>query len=508
MGNVLQVRHNIINISDIRTFEGIKGCVNSQGKDVYFVRAIGTNASYLEDINKLDEALLTKMNDGDGFYCRVNFLPKSLMPDDVNYYVKEYQIWIESGRTEFRTRITRGNDYFATTLGNACSKVVELYKSKNSQMSESMIRNFVVKLMFWFDDLFDSKKMGGKTFEWNENKSMKVLAPNVEKLQEYLFYYMLTLVGCDVMLLQGSKDISEEYEEMKLSAGFEVGKPETVFLTEYVWHETSKQKEEHKPVLVIPPRNRAPRKTVPVQNQNGTATVSSANSTNVNNVANVNNSTNVVNRANTAGAISNRAPVIINPTDEREKSFEEIALMASSIVMIAIHDSKGDVIGSGSGIMIGREGYILTNNHVTAGGVSYSVRIEDDDNVYVTDQMIKYNQLLDLAIIRIDRILKPIKIYNGTKKLVRGQKVVAIGSPLGLFNSVSDGIISGFRKIDMVDMIQFTAPTSHGSSGGAVLNMQGEVIGISTAGFSEAQNINLAVGYESINQFIRGFISH
>ena len=74
-------------------------------------------------------------------------------------------------------------------------------------------------------------------------------------------------------------------------------------------------------------------------------------------------------------------------------------------------------------------------------------------------------------------------------------------------NSISDGIISGFRTIDGVDMIQFTAPISHGSSGGAVLNMYGEVIGISTAGFDRGQNINLAVGYESINLFIQGFRS-
>ena len=54
-------------------------------------------------------------------------------------------------------------------------------------------------------------------------------------------------------------------------------------------------------------------------------------------------------------------------------------------------------------------------------------------------------------------------------------------------------------------MIQFTAPISHGSSGGAVLNMQGEVIGISTAGIDKGQNLNLAVDYKSINMFIRGF---
>ena len=83
--------------------------------------------------------------------------------------------------------------------------------------------------------------------------------------------------------------------------------------------------------------------------------------------------------------------------------------------------------------------------------------------------------------------------------------MVAIGSPLGLFNSVSDGIISGFRNVRDVDMIQFTAPISNGSSGGAVLNMYGEVIGVTTSGYDEGQNINLAVGYEFINTFVRGF---
>lgn len=100
----------------------------------------------------------------------------------------------------------------------------------------------------------------------------------------------------------------------------------------------------------------------------------------------------------------------------------------------------------------------------------------------------------------------PLPIYRGTKPLVRGQKVVAIGSPEGLFNTVSDGIISAFRTIDGVNMIQFTAPISSGSSGGAVLNMYGEVIGISTSGIDDGQNINFAVGYDIILNFARGII--
>ncbi|MDE6054495.1 MAG: trypsin-like peptidase domain-containing protein [Lachnospiraceae bacterium] len=190
-----------------------------------------------------------------------------------------------------------------------------------------------------------------------------------------------------------------------------------------------------------------------------------------------------------------------------EMSFEQLAQLASSVVMIMVHDKKGEPFASGSGIMIGRKGYILTNNHVLSEGSFFTVRIENDDNCYKADQIIKYNQVLDLAVIRIDRELLPLPIYKGPQKLVRGQKVVAIGSPLGLFNSVSDGIIAGFRVLDDVDMIQYTAPTSPGSSGGAVLNMYGEVIGISTAIAREAQGINWAVGYEFINLFTQGFIS-
>ena len=163
----------------------------------------------------------------------------------------------------------------------------------------------------------------------------------------------------------------------------------------------------------------------------------------------------------------------------RTKTYEELALLSSSVVLIAIHNQSGQVIGTGSGIMISADGFILTNNHVASGGVYYSVKIEEDDQSYYTDEIVKYNSDLDLAIIRIDRQLAPLPVYDGRDKLVRGQQVVAIGSPLGLFNSISDGIIAGFRTIDRVDMIQFTAPISHGSSGGAVLNMYGEVIGLS-----------------------------
>ena len=77
--------------------------------------------------------------------------------------------------------------------------------------------------------------------------------------------------------------------------------------------------------------------------------------------------------------------------------------------------------------------------------------------------------------------------------LMRAEKVVAIGSPVGIMNTVSMGNISGFYKQNGKDWIQFTAPISSGSSGGALLNNDGKVIGVTTATYTSAQNMNMAV---------------
>ncbi len=323
--------------------------------------------------------------------------------------------------------------------------------------------------------------------DWDFRCSMKIVFSNIIKRQEYLFCYLLTLMGADVLLLQCQSDIEEQLEKLGLSKKMILGSFQECRIPPYnpcIYQETSvsekADKEISHPVVDI----RRPDRDLKTR-------------------AAVAESQRMARKPENIKAKENTG--IRERIRSQEKDFEELALLASSVVMITIHDRKGDIIGTGSGIMVGRDGYILTNNHVASGGQFYSVRIEDEEEVYATDEVIKYNQVLDLAVIRINRTLCPLPVYKGGKELVRGQKVVAIGSPLGLFNSVSNGIISGFRKLDGVDMIQFTAPISHGSSGGAVLNMLGEVIGISTAGIDNGQNINLAVGYECINHFIRGF---
>lgn len=477
-------RHNVMNISSVNAFMNVKGGMNRYCKDVYFVRIVGGSPELVQQVEEMDRILSERTQEGKCYYIRQDELPKMIKIEDADYYSACYAKWADGGRRAVSIRMTEKSEPFSRIVSTACKKTFALLSSDSQDVNLSIEKNFIVKILYWLEHTgLDSGSV------WNMKNSVKFVVSNIRKKQEYLFCYFLTLLGIDVLLLQVQQDIDRDLEKLNLSQKVVEAHPKPCVIPEY---EALKYKEisdnrinqekhsdlTHKAVNVRrPERDQRTQKRAQMQSD-----------------------TLVTEHPVNSRCSEQKAPEVC-----QELQFEELAQLASSVVMIAIHNRKGDVIGTGSGIMIGKNGFILTNNHVASGGVFYSVRIEEDEQIYETDEVIKYNPVLDLAVIRIDRTLKPLPLYRGEKKLVRGQKVVAIGSPLGLFNSVSDGIISGFRKIDGVDMIQFTAPISHGSSGGAVLNMYGEVIGISTAGFDRGQNINLAVGFECIHPFVKGF---
>lgn len=527
--NTFTTRYNIMDISSIEEFTNIKGGVNGNSKDVYFMRAVGINSSFLNDVLKMDSVLSKQMSAGQGKYKRMNILPGIIGMEDVDYYSKCYEAWVMSGRKQAVIKSNEKDREWQQILGMAFDKTLTLFRKITPNANASMEKNFAVKLLHWYDEI-------AKDFitEWNPKCSEKFVISKTEKKQEYLFCYFLTLTGIDVLLLQYKADIDEQMDKLNLSGKMVLGEFNDCVIPDFeeLKHQQLYAQEQDRNrsdfagnitggmVQNIPSEPAVPQGN-PVISMNAIRRPDRDRRTQEQMRQNTRANRTEQNTGrqgtgqNAGGSIQSRAVweernmhtgQNSQGTERRELEFEELALLASSVVMIAIHDKRGEVIGTGSGIMIGSEGYILTNNHVASGGMYFSVKIEDDDTIYKTEEVIKYNPVLDLAVIRIQRRLQPIPVYKGKRKLVRGQKVVAIGSPLGMFNSVSDGIISGFRNIDNVDMIQFTAPTSHGSSGGAVLNMYGEVIGISTAGMDRGQNINLAVGYECINNFVRGFV--
>lgn len=456
----INYRHNVMNIESVTKFARIKGGYNNGCRDVYFIRLLGGNESLKNEVIYVDNMLSGEMISNKLLYRRITKLPLYLQDNESHYYIQCYDNWIVSDKKKMVIHSTENNELFILTLGTAVAQICEKYAQLKKGMSESIQKNFVIKMIWWMDFIFHNWHI-----KWNEQTCIKIIAENVLKVQEYLFYYLLTLIGADVLMLQNKEDINICDDLKKLSKENVLGDFVEWCLPEFEYNENKNNSDDknEKIVVHIPERKRQTRNVYVSSNPTNTA------------------------------------------KNRREKSFEELALLAASIVMIEVHNQLGDVLGIGSGIMIGKEGYILTNHHVVNKGWYYCVRIENDKEVYRTNEVIKYNSVMDLAVIRIAKTLSPLPIYKGRNKLVRGQKVVAIGSPLGLFNSVSDGIISGFRVMDNVDVIQFTAPISHGSSGGALLNMYGEVIGISSAGIDSGQNINLAVPYDCINLFVQGF---
>ncbi len=160
----------------------------------------------------------------------------------------------------------------------------------------------------------------------------------------------------------------------------------------------------------------------------------------------------------------------------------------SSVVYIQTQDS------SGSGVILKDDGTFVTCFHVIANADYIIVKLEDGSMYYVNG--FRYiNPLSDVAILTLDtkRKFVPISI-DSTNDLKVGEKVYAISNPQGLQFVFSDGMINQYTK----DYIQFSAPISSGSSGGALLNSNGNLIGIITSQFnpSESQNINFALPNE------------
>jgi S1-C subfamily serine protease len=174
-------------------------------------------------------------------------------------------------------------------------------------------------------------------------------------------------------------------------------------------------------------------------------------------------------------------------TTQTSLSVTEIAKKVESVVYIevAFSDGKG---ASGSGFIISPDGRIVTNYHVIDGAESGKV-VLNDETTFTDIRVLGWDKEGDLAIIKISGSGLPAVTMGNSDAAQIGEAVVAIGSPLGLQNTVSTGIISARRE----GFLQTTAPISHGSSGGALFNMMGDVIGITSAGMEEGANLGFAI---------------
>lgn len=373
------------------------------------------------------------------------------------------------------------------TFHHSLQNILQLFQKIRNCKEESILCNFAVKLFYWIDLYFpqlfiETTKM---------NQFPKFICSGKIGTSEYLFLYLLYQLGCDVLYLGQGQDVSVSSTEL-LSLSQRVEQPPVLQQTGEQFNPISPIPAQQRPTISRSSLQRADRVNQQPVHTQPTAPQQERN---------------ILSRASLQhpNRTPSAKPQPSPPTPTAQKQpmeFEQLAGFASSVVMLKIFDENNECVKTGSGIIISNQGYILTNFHVVCGGSYYGILLEEETDVFYTDTLVKYHPEWDLAILRFDKYRTPIPILDASERLVRGQKVVAIGSPLGLFNTISDGIVSGFRDLRGMSMVQFTAPVSHGSSGGALLDMYGRLIGVITAGFDDGQNLNLAVNHNTILQFV------
>ena len=182
---------------------------------------------------------------------------------------------------------------------------------------------------------------------------------------------------------------------------------------------------------------------------------------------------------------------------------EEIFKKCSPAVFyVEVYNAAGKSTASGSGFFIDADGTAVTNYHVIDGAYSAKILRSDTGAVCDVAGVYDYNKEGDWAVIKISGSGFPYLTRGDMSTVVGGAAVYAIGSPQGLDNTISEGIISNpSRKLGETTYIQTSAPISHGSSGGALINKYGEVIGITSAGIAEAENIGFALPISSIDNY-------
>ena len=173
-------------------------------------------------------------------------------------------------------------------------------------------------------------------------------------------------------------------------------------------------------------------------------------------------------------------------------STADIAAVATpATVTILALGANDDTLALGSGFIVRESGVIVTNFHVLRGASGAAVLLPSKER-FTRVSVLDADSALDLALLKIPGAGLPVLPTRTTTPRV-GEKVITIGSPLGLSQTVSEGIVSATRMLGGHEVVQITAPISHGSSGGAVLDADGKVFAVSTSLLAEGQALNFAI---------------
>ena len=170
-----------------------------------------------------------------------------------------------------------------------------------------------------------------------------------------------------------------------------------------------------------------------------------------------------------------------------------------AVVTVIAYDINHQVANLGTGFFIDEAGHLITNFHVLEGNYGAEVRTATG-KTYPVKFVIAENKATDLIKVLVDIPKRNFQWVSVTSEIPAiAERVVVVGSPMGLDQTVSEGIVSSVREIPNVgNFFQISAPISPGSSGSPVLNLKGDVIGVATFQFIQGQNLNFAVTGKSL----------
>lgn len=215
--------------------------------------------------------------------------------------------------------------------------------------------------------------------------------------------------------------------------------------------------------------------------------------------------------------------ITINPSEDHT-IYSAVAKKAMpSVVGITTVELQRDlffgmreVSGVGTGVIIDKRGYILTNSHVVRDGNAKEVKVLLNDGRQINAEVLWSEKSLDLAIIKVEGNNLPVAELGDSDEIEVGEIAVAIGNPLGLSfqRTVTQGIISGLNRtitdgasgMTIENLIQTDASINPGNSGGPLLNSTGQVIGINTAKVTSGEGLGFAIPINTAKPIVEQFI--
>ena len=185
-----------------------------------------------------------------------------------------------------------------------------------------------------------------------------------------------------------------------------------------------------------------------------------------------------------------------------------------SVVNITVYSNQSiAALGSGTGIVMSEDGYIITNAHVVDGGTSVNVTFSDDTDANGT--IIGMDATTDLAVVKVDKSgLTPAE-FGDSSALKVGERIVAIGNAGGLSSTITQGIVSGLDRdlgegARSLKLIQVDAAINPGNSGGPLINRFGQVIGINSSKIASVdyEGIGFSIPINEAKPILESIISH